>query len=531
MDRRRTLLMHAWLQLVLWVAIALVANHLSSSLFFRADVTRDQRYTLSEVSRQTVASLDKPLVVRVFYSKDLGPPYNNHRQDLLDKLEELAAVSSGRIQIEVADPDTDKDDAEEARRYGIRPIPYRFKQGSRFEAREIYMGVSLLYGERALPVDLLTATETFEYQLVKGLRALTRPPEERKVVGYSTGHGEIDLMGFPEESPVGQLVIDVATTHQLKAVELGGEDDPLADIDVLLVNGPEIPLSPRAQYQIDQFLMAGKPVAFFMRGIRPDFRSMRVQVVRHDLYALLGHYGLQLNRDVILDRDHNEQFEVPIMREGRMRRVQVDYPLIPVTTDLNKAHPVTAGIDAAVLPFVSSITVPEELPRGVTADVLIRSMPESAKLEGLIYVSPEVFDNKAPGEEPGAWPAVVALSGRFGSFYAEKPIPAPQGRSPDDPTWDPDPASKIVDSAPTRLLLAGSADMLANNPTLVANAIDWLAEDTDLLQIRTELAQDATFEAPDGSTLQLTRAGLIGGPLVVLYGVGLVVFVVGRRRR
>jgi len=530
MDPRRTLLLHAWLQIALWVGIAVVGNHLASSLFFRADVTRDQRYTLSEVSRNAVATLDKPLVARVFYSDELGPPYNNHKQALLDKLQELAAASPGRIQIEVADPDDNPEDAQEARRYGIKPIPYRFKEGSRFEAREIYMGVALLYGDRGLPVDLLSSTETFEYQLVKGLRALTRSAEERKVIGYSVGHGELDLLGFPEESPVGNLVADLATTHQLRKVELGGPDDPLADVDVLLVNGPEIPISPRAQYQIDQHLMAGKPVAFFLRGIRPDFRTMKVRVVRHDLYALLGHYGLQVNRDVVIDREHNEQFEVPIMREGRMRRVKVDYPLIPVTTVLEKAHPVTAGIDAAVLPFTSTLTVPEQLPTGVDAEVLVHSEPNAAKLEGLIYVSPEVFQREAPGEQEGSWPVMASLAGRFGSFYAEKPIPPPAGRSPDDPSWNPDPASKIVDSAPTRLLVAGSADMLANNPTLIANAVDWLAEDTDLLQIRTELAADSSFEAPDGTTLQIFRASLVGAPLLVLYGVGLVVFLVSRRR-
>lgn len=531
MDTRRTLLLHAWLQVGLWVLIALVANHLSSSTFLRADVTRDQRYTLSEVSRRAVSSLDKPLVARVFYSDELGPPYNNHKQALLDKLQELAAVSGGQLDIEITDPDSNADDAEEARRYGIKPIPYRFKQGNRFEAREIYMGVALLYGDRVFPVDLLTATETFEYQLVKGLRALTQEAGQRKVVGYSVGHGELDLLQFPEESPVARLVSDLATTHTLEKVELGGREDISADLDVLLVVGPTQPLSARAQYQIDQHLMSGKPVAFFLRGIRPDFRTMRVAVVRHDLYALLGHYGLQLNKDVVIDREHNEQFDVPIMREGRMRRVKVDYPLIPVTSQVESSHPATAGIDGAVLPFVSSITVPAELPQGLTAEVLVRTEPESARIEGLIYVSPDVFERPAPGEQEGSWPVLAALSGRFPSFYAEKPIPSPVGIAPDDPTWRPDPASKIVDSAPTRLLLAGSADMLANNPTLVANLVDWLAEDTELMEIRTELADDSSFEAPEGAVLQGLRAGLIGGPLVILYALGGVVLLLSRRRR
>lgn len=531
MDTRRSLLLHAWLQLGLWIVLALVANHLASAVFFRADVTRDQRYTLSELSRETVANLDRPLVVRVFYSDDLGPPYNNHKQALLEKLEELRAWSGGRMEIELARPDTDATDRDEAERYGLSPIPYRFKQGSRFEARDVYMAAVLLYGDRVVPVEPLAAVETFEYELVKALRALTQPPEARKVLGYSMGHGELDLRKFSEDNPMGQLVRDMAASYEIRPVPLGTIDEIPADVDVLLVSGPDRPVSPRAQYQIDQFLMTGKPVAMFLRSTRPDFRSMRVSTVRHALYGLLGHYGLQLNKDVVIDREHNEQFDVPVTKNGRMRRVKVDYPLIPITTNVDRSHPITGGIDGAVLPFMASIDIPEELPTGVTAQALVKTEPVSAKIEGLMYVSPDVFQNVAPGEKQGEWNAVVALTGRFGSYYADKKPPPPAGQDPDDPSWSANLPPKIVDSTPTRLLLAGSADMLGNNPTLVANAIDWLAEDTALLEIRTELAATSGFEAPEGSTLQLLRAALIGGPLGVLYLVGLGVLLINRRRR
>jgi gliding-associated putative ABC transporter substrate-binding component GldG len=530
MSLRRTLLTHVWLQLALWFAVVLVANHLSSVAFFRADVTQDQRYTLSQVSRDAVARLDRPLVVRVFYSNDLGPPYNNHKVALLEKLEELRAYSGGRIEIEVADPDRSKDDAEEAQRYGIRPVPYRFRQGSRFEARDVTLGVVLLYGERTMPVDGLAAVETFEYQLVKGIRALVIGAEGRKVVGYTVGNGEIDLLKYPSDNPVGQLVRDMAGAYDLRAVTLGSNEEIPDDIDVLLVNGPEQPMSPRAQYQLDQFIMSGKRVAFFLRGSRPDFRTMRAINVRHDLFSLLGHYGVKVNRDAIIDREHNEQFPVPVTTERGMTKVNVDYPLIPRTQQLERAHPVTAGLDRAVLPFASSVELADPMPTGLSGTVLVSTEDNAGRIEGLLYVSPDAFKVQAPGEVVGSAPVVVAVTGRFGSFFADKPIPPPSGTSPDDPSWRPDPASKIVDSAPTRIFVAGSADMLANNQALVLNAIDWMVEDTALLEIRTGLAATDGFEAPEGTTLLLTRLAIFGGPLAVLYLFGGLVFVLSRRR-
>ena len=525
---RRGLLLHAWLQVGLFVALALVVNHLSSAAFLRADVTRDQRYTLSEVSRQAVSQLERPLVVRVFYSDDLGPPYNNHEQAVLETLQELAAHSGGRMEIEIADPDDDPEDREEAERYGLQPIPYRFRKGNEFVARDVFLGAALLYGDRVIPVDALAAIETFEYRLVKAIRTLTTPAEDIRTIGYSQGHGELDLLQFPEDNPVGQLVRDLASKADLRPVPLGGDDEIPPDVDLLLVNGPEVALSARAQYQIDQFIMSGRPVALFLRGVRPDFRSGRVRNVRHALYGMLGHYGVQVNRDIIVDREHNEQFEVPIMKGGRMRRVRVPYPPIPVTRELSPSHPITAGLDRAVLPFTSSLTLPEEQPPGVEGQVLVRTEPESGRIEGLIYVRPEVFEVPAPGEETGSWPTVVTLTGRFGSYFADQPIPPPDGRDPD--AWNPDPASKIVDSAPTRLLVTGSADMLANNQALVLNAVDWLLEDTDLLEIRTSLAASAAFEPPESGTATAVKAAMVGGPLVILYLLGGVVFLVQRRR-
>ncbi|MFK7929298.1 MAG: GldG family protein [Myxococcota bacterium] len=530
MDIRRQLLVHAWIQLGLWIVLGLVANHLSSSLFFRADVTQDQRYTLSALSRDSVSRLERPLVVRVFYSDDLGPPYNNHKQALLEKLQELAAWSGGKMEVELARPDSDANDKDEANRYGLSPIPYRFRQGGKFEARDVYMAAVLLYGDRVIPVEPLASIETFEYELVKALRALTQREGERKVIGYSTGHGELDLRQFGEDNPMGQLVGDMAVTYDVRPVPLGTLDEIPPDVDLLLVAGPDRPVSPRAQYQIDQFLMAGKPVAFFLRSTRPDFKTMKVALVRHAMYGLIGHFGLQLNKDVVIDREHNEQFELPVLKNGRMRRAQVDYPLIPVSRNLARNHPVSAGIDAAILPFVASVDVPEELPPGVEATVIVRTEPESVKIEGLRFVNPEALQQTAPGELQGEWPTVVALTGRFGSYYADKKPPPPAGQDPNDPTWSQNLPPKIVDSTPTRLLVAGSADMLGNNSTLVLNTLDWLAEDTALLGIRTELATSSAFESPEGSTLQVWRAAIIGGPLGVLYLLGLGVLLVNRRR-
>jgi hypothetical protein len=87
-----------------------------------------------------------------------------------------------------------------------------------------------------------------------------------------------------------------------------------------------------------------------------------------------------------------------------------------------------------------------------------------------------------------------------------------------------------VDSAPTRLMVVGSADMLANNHTLIVNASDWLLEDTALLDIRTTITASDQFDPPEGAASTYWRLGIVGAPLVLLVALGGVVLVTSRRR-
>lgn len=529
MDLRRTLWIHAWLQLALFIGLAVVANRISSEAFGRWDLTADQRYTLSEVARRTMNKVERPLLARVYYSRDLEAPYNNHREALLDKLEELRAYSGGFMEIEELDVDGDPEVAEEAQREGIQPIQYRFKSYDRSEVKTVFLGVSLLYGQKALPLDGLVSIETFEYELVRGIKKLTTDLEDVPVVGWLRGYGAPDPTTQPEGSPLAALWKDLAEQYGVTPVDLGGDEGVPDEVDALLIIGPQQRLPLRAQYQIDQFLMRGGSIAAFLGTMRPDFEAMRAVPVRHDLDALLAHYGVRLQRDTILDREHNEVFPVPVKIGGRVRRVQVNYPLIPVTNDFERSSPIVNRLDRVLLPFASSLELEDDLGPNLDGQVIVRTLPESTRVESLRYLAPEVFRSVDPAEEQGSFPVAAQVAGRFRSFFTDRPIPPPVGMAVDDPSFQPDPASKIIDGAPARLVVVSSADFSANNLPFVFNAVDWMTGDTDLLAIRTELADVDVLEPPPRATVTFWRLGIVGVPLALLLLLGLVVFLSNRR--
>ena len=69
------------------------------------------------------------------------------------------------------------------------------------------------------------------------------------------------------------------------------------------------PLSPRALYQLDQFLLRGGSLGVFITS--SDMRSLKTFQIFF-LEPLLGHYGVQVNRDLLVDRVNNGRMTFPI---------------------------------------------------------------------------------------------------------------------------------------------------------------------------------------------------------------------------
>lgn len=528
MSVRRTLLGHAWAQTVLWVLLAVVVNHASSAAFLRADLTDDKVYTLSPAARAEMGKLEKPMVARVYFTPGLEAPYNNHLQAVREKLEELRAYSNGRLEVQVIDP-TEADKAEEAQRFGVNPIQYRYQSSDRAEVKQVFMGVSLSYGDRQEIVDPITRLETLEYELVRAVHALVTPSDDRKTVALLQGNGEPDLSKFPPENPMGQLRDRLAQQYDLQPVTLGGDLGVPEEVDVVVVIGPQQPLDDRALYQLDQFLMRGGSLALFVSSLKPDWESMRPIEVRHAMDAWLGSYGVKLGKDAILDRKYNEVMRVPVQSGRRRSMVPVNYALIPIAPELAPDSPITRGLNRAVSPFSTTVELADPLPQGVEGKVLIRTSENSTAIPGLRTVNPTAFQEVSKAEKPGPFGIAVSLTGKFHSFFADSEIPRPPAGADGSVARD-DPDSKIVDGEEARLVVVGSADFVANNVPFVMNTVDWLVQDAALVSIRSRGTEVDTFDPPESGDAWKWKLAIPVAPLLLLLAGGAAVWLLPRRR-
>lgn len=516
-DARKNLLFNATAQAILVAFAVLLANTFAAHGFWRLDLSRNRSNSLDQASKVIAGRLDKPLVIKAWFTRGLEAPYNNNEQIFRDKIEEFRVYSQGRLSLSVQDPSLDGEALKEAQKYGLTPLDYTFKKGDRAELRKIWMGAVLLYGEKQEVLPTLTDLSSLEYELSAAIHRLEQKAEERPVVGLATGHGEPDFS--KPEGPLRTLIEGLAKKAVLMSVPLGGPGQIPKEIDAMLIIGPQKAYSDRALYQVDQFVMRGGALGVFLMNTRPDMRTLRPLTVISGMEPLLGHYGITVGRNIVIDRTSNGSMRFPVRVGQASGYREINYPLIPRAMDLSRDSVLTSGLDQLLFPFTSTLSIAEDLPPGVTGEVLARSSAASGAVQGLTTVDPTHLNDVQPDEARGPFPILVSLNGGLRSYFETRPVPQPEegiAAAQDSP----EERALMVEGSTTRLVVSGSADMVANNIPFMLNLSDWLVQDTALIGIRGKVADVPPLPGTTATEQLVWKLfNLLMGPIMLLgYG-------------
>ena len=162
-----------WLPFVLTVVVIILLNVAVSTVPFRADLTRDRTYSLSEASKKAVSTLREPFTIKAFLSESLSPPYNNTGQILRDLLEEYALVGNRLFNYSIVTIPTKQklesgkgaEAEDEASKYRIYPIQIQTIEQDEVKLQSVYMGVAFIHGDMIETIPALTNTSNLEYQI------------------------------------------------------------------------------------------------------------------------------------------------------------------------------------------------------------------------------------------------------------------------------------------------------------------------------------------------------------------------------
>lgn len=134
--------------IALLVANALFANlWLSQITSLRMDTTRGNMYSISAATREYLAQLQEPLLIRGYFSEKTHPLLAPLVPQMQDLLREYEIAGRGRVKVEIVDPTANADIEDEANsRFNIRPTPFRVNDRHQAAVVNSYFDVLVQYG-------------------------------------------------------------------------------------------------------------------------------------------------------------------------------------------------------------------------------------------------------------------------------------------------------------------------------------------------------------------------------------------------
>ena len=527
------------------LAIHLLYNNTSSA---RLDLTQEGLYTLTSGTKEILEKMDdegvKPIEMRLYFSETSGktlPSFINnfitHRDYVANLLREYERRSAGKIEVEVIDPKTDSDDADDAADFGLDGKPIN-EQGDLF-----YFGLAMITqtGSRD-KIEFLwpEEREKLEYEISKKLYGLLWP--ERKKIGVISS-----LDPLPDNNPYmmqmmqmqGKQPSEPWTIMQLMQetydVEMISDASSIdrEDVDLLIVIHPKN-LPDKTLFAIDEWVVRGGDTIVFMDAYAIEDEPVTTQQNQFamlqqrraaNMDKLLNNWGLRMPQDAFA-----ADFEMGMKQQaqrGAPTETNVTYLGIDARNaerTLNTDSPFLQGLADIRFYMSGVLEIDQDPPVEITplitttdAGSTLKIVPGFGGGDELSYADmmgsvSKLLDAYSPS---GQQILAAQLTGRFpsafpegGTFPAETPQ-TPPGMPPGFQMPVPEDAEMItLEAVPEeekqdgRVLVFADVDFISNmlafqqsffgtvavgdNHKVLMNAVDYMLGARELMKVRSK---------------------------------------------
>jgi len=418
--------------IVLGILIAI--NWISNRQNKRWDLTASGQFSLSDQTRQILADLKQPLIIKTFYV--------NSATEYRDRLAEYPYLSK-QVTTEYVDAENNPIDAQ---KYGITMVPTVVLE---------YAGRS----EKATAVDEQSITNALK-KIIEG---------RAKKVYFLQGHGERDPMGSEPTGYSGMSEALKTDNFEVAKLTLAQEGKVPDDATLIVVAGPSTDLLGAELEALRAFLKRGGKLLVLIdppdKGSAPDPAG---------LIALAREWGADIGNNLIIDASGLGQ----LVGTG---------PTTPVAMPVR--HPITENFRVmSAFPLARSVTPIEGGTGGHVAQKVLETSPQSwaeTDVKGLYATGrPEKGGTDAAG------PVSIAVASSAPATDATTPAPAtPSAPNAPKPEEAPKPETRVV--------IVGDSDFATNralgiqgNREIFLNMVNWLAQQENLIAIRPKSPDD-----------------------------------------
>lgn len=566
---------------LLGLAVALIAviviNILSSFLFFRLDLTKDKRHSLSSSTVEMLKSLEDKVYIRVYLKgKDQPADYQLFAKQVEQMLQDFRGYSKN-VYFEFIDPLESKTNDEvnnilaEFVKKGLDPIPVSREDANGYSTHMVIPGAIVSYRGHEYPAKLVVADpsgadwlqysiEELEYNLISPIRRLMKT--EKPNVAFLDGHGELDFwstcwtaMQLQRFYNVSRVTLD-GKINSLRNISIADSAKQTLNLgenkyDVLVIAQPTQPFKEYDKYIIDQFIMRGGKVLWLIDNTTASLDSLQAVpeffATPRALYIndLLFTYGVRINPNLIQDLSC-----MPIPQQVSMIGDQPQYKFMAFPYSLDVVnfsdHPIVRNIKEVKSDFAGTIDMVGKDEK-LSKTVLMTSSERSKLVPTPSIVTLKVGLTK-PNMQEFAFhnlPIAVLVEGEFESAF-KGILPAEF-----DTIKELDYRDKSV---PTRQIFISDGDIIRNpfdkkrnqpypagydiytrtmfdNTQFIVNCVNYLCADDDLLQLRAKSFKIGSLNNEKVRSHKTLLAILnIGLPLLLIAIMGTVLIVMRKVR-
>lgn len=500
--------------LLLLLVIILILSFISSVYFTRIDFTADQRFTLSEVTKNEMGTLDDEMHITVYLEGDFPSGFKRLRNSVSDLLSDYEAYSDGNLSYNFVNPlaggnEQSAELYQELSSRGLIATNLSVKTEEGLSQKIIFPSALIHYKGKEIAVNFLQARmgasseavlnnsiQNLEYSFTSAIRKLKRGGKPN--IGFSEGHGELNDLQLADAMGALQSAFQTGRVN-LKNISLKG----LSQLNLLIIPKPQTPFSEDEKFKIDYYVSNGGSVLWAIDQVNAELDSLRgagsqlAFVKSLNLDDMLFRYGVKLNYNLLADLNC-AQIPLKVGTVGGQAQMQmVPWIYYPVFVSVS-SHPIVKNIDAIRAEFAG--TIDTLAVKGIKKNILFSSSPFNKTLQIPALISLQQVEQEPDPQEFQSRPKIVAvaLEGVFPRVFENRPVPEEIKEK-----------FNVHKAKSAKMLVLSDGDLLKNqisaqdgspfplgfdrytqqqfgNKTFFLNAVDFLTDDTSLITLRSK---------------------------------------------
>jgi gliding-associated putative ABC transporter substrate-binding component GldG len=548
-------------QLFYTIAIVLTLQIIGTFFFYRLDLTKDKRYTLSTTSLSILKEVKNPLAIKVYMGGELPAEFKRLQLETKQIIEEFQAYNN-QIVVEFVDPMENEEESmdllKDLYKKGLTPINITVDDKGKQSQAMVFPWAIAAYDGKEVAIPLLknqmgTSTtqkvigsvQHLEYSFSDAFSKITK--DKQKKVAILKGNGEL------KEAFIAKFLLQIRERYFIAPFTLdsiakdpAGSLTALKQYDLAIIAKPTEAFSESEKQVLDQYLMNGGKTIWLVDQVVAEIDSLynpsgaNLAFPRDlNINDMLFKYGVRINPDLVKD-EQGSPIQLASGEPGSATRFQqFNWKYAPLVTPTSK-HPIVKNLGGIKLDFTNSI---DTLKNGINKTILLQSSPYSKRIGTPTEINLSmVSETTTPEDYPntGNIPLAILLEGSFSSAFENRIQAFEQSNFKNK-------------SNPTKMIIVSDGDILRNqlnknelpvelgydqrsgnlydNKDFLMNCVNFLLDDNGLINIRSKdldlplLDKEKVYS--EYTFIQILTIGL---PILILGVFGLV-FTYLRKRK